>query len=243
MRPLVSLHGPLLSARKENHMTCQLHRSPRAKSMARRTSMFAATLFSLVAALSAATVAADERGDVAGNRAGNRDIFGHADSWRSDARLRCESKNARYQLCQVAVRGNVRLVREHSRADCVEGRSWGWSAAGIWVDHGCRGEFTYAPRMAGGYGHGRDDGRSRHDDGRDGGSWGSGGRGGRGELRCESNRGRTVFCPAPVQGNVVLAKQLSHAPCRYGDTWTFDRRGISVREGCRAEFRFQTRGW
>ena len=201
------------------------------------------SLFSLVAALSAATVAADERGDVAGNRAGNRDSFGHADSWRSDARLRCESKNARYQLCQVAVRGNVRLVREHSRADCVEGRSWGWSAAGIWVDHGCRGEFTYAPRMAGGYGHGRDDGRSRHDDGRDGGSWGSGGRGGRGELRCESNRGRTVFCPAPVQGNVVLAKQLSHAPCRYGDTWTFDRRGISVREGCRAEFRFETRGW
>ena len=66
---------------------------------------------------------------------------------------------------------------------------------------------------------------------------------GSGELRCESNRGRTVFCPAPVQGNVVLAKQLSHAPCRYGDTWTFDRRGISVRDGCRAEFRFETRGW
>lgn len=222
-------------------MTRQLHRFARATSMARRTSTFAATLFSLFAALSAVNVAADDRGDGAGDGAGNRDSFGPADSLRNTARLRCESKNARYQLCQVAVRGNVRLVREHSRADCLEGRSWGWSAAGIWVDHGCRGEFTYTPRMAGGYGHGRDDRRGRDD--RDGGSWGSGGRGGRGELRCESNRGRTVFCPAPVRGNVVLAKQLSHAPCRYGDNWTFDRRGITVREGCRAEFRFETRDW
>ena len=207
-------------------MTRQFHYVPRASSMALRTSAFAAALFSLVATLCATTATADDRA--------------HSGEWRNEARLRCESKNARYQLCQVAVRGNVRLVREHSRADCLEGRSWGWSAAGIWVDHGCRGEFTYAPRMAGGYGHGRDDGRSRHDDGRDGGSWGSGGRG---ELRCESNRGRTVFCPAPVRGNVVLAKQLSQAPCRYGDNWTFDRRGISVRNGCRAEFRFETRDW
>jgi hypothetical protein len=103
--------------------------------------------------------------------------------------------------------------------------------------------------MAGGDGHGRDDRRGGDDrDGwrdehRAGGSWGSGGRGGRGELRCESTRGRAVFCPAPVRGNVVLAKQLSHAPCRYGDNWTFDRRGISVRNGCRAEFRFDTRDW
>jgi hypothetical protein len=230
-------------ALKENDMTRQFHRLPRASITGLRVSAFAAVLFSLVAALSTTTAIADDRG--------YRDNDGddHRVSRQSDARLRCESKNARYQLCQVAVRGNVRLVREHSRADCVEGRSWGWSAAGIWVDHGCRGEFTYTPRMAGGYGGGRDDRRARdsrddwRDERRDGGSWGSGGRGGRGELRCESNRGRTVFCPAPVQGKVVLAKQLSHAPCRYGDTWTFDQRGISVRDGCRAEFRFETRGW
>jgi len=216
-------------------MTRQFHDVPRASSMALRTSAFAAPLFSLVATLCATTATADDRA--------------HGGEWRNEARLRCESKNARYQLCQVAIRGNVRLVREHSRADCLEGRSWGWSAAGIWVDHGCRGEFTYTPRMAGGDGHGRDDRRGRDDrDGwrdehRDGGSWASGGRGGRGELRCESTRGRTVFCPAPVRGNVVLAKQLSQAPCRYGDNWTFDRRGISVRNGCRAEFRFETRDW
>ncbi len=176
----------------------------------------------------------------------------HGPAWRNDARIGCESSNGRYKLCQVAIRGNVRLVREHSRADCVEGRSWGWSEAGIWVDRGCRGEFTYTPRTVGGYGADRDDRRGRdgwrddrggrdgwHDDrrGQEGPAWG----GGRGELRCESNRGRTVFCPAPVRGNVVLTKQLSHAPCRYGDTWTFDRGGISVREGCRAEFRFDTR--
>jgi hypothetical protein len=200
-------------------MTQPLARVPRTKGVILHASALAAALFSLVAVLAATTATADDRGG------GYRENYGdrHGDGWRNDARLRCESSNGRYRLCQVAIRGNVRLARERSHADCVEGRSWGWSEAGIWVDHGCRGEFTYTPRIAGGYS--------------------SGGRGGRGELRCESNRGRTVFCPAPVQGNVVLAKQLSHAPCRYGDTWTFDRRGISVREGCRAEFRFEMRGW
>ena len=176
-------------------------------------------------ALMGATALADDRG----NRGG----------WSREERIECESPNGRYKLCQVAVRGNVRLVREHSRADCREGSTWGWSVGGIWVDRGCRGVFSYTPRLAGG-GY-RDD---RDDDRRDDRGWGGGPRG---ELRCESERGRTVFCPAPVRGNVVLSKQLSRAPCRYGDTWTFDRRGIAVRDGCRAEFRFDSRadyrGW
>ena len=163
--------------------------------------------------------------------------------WGRDERIECESPNGRYKLCQVAVRGNVRLVRERSRADCQEGRTWGWSEAGIWVDRGCRGEFSYTPRLAGGgYRDGRYDDHQdeRYDRRHDDRGWGGGSRG---ELRCESERGRTVFCPAPVRGNVVLTKQLSRAVCRYGDTWTFDRRGISVRDGCRAEFRFDSRGW
>ena len=208
--------------------------------MNRLLAVFAAAA-ALCGALLSSTAMADDRGYGGGRDGG----------WRNDARIGCESSNGRYKLCQVAIRGNVRLVREHSRADCIEGQSWGWSEAGIWVDRGCRGEFTYTPRTAGGYGGGRDDRDRREgwreergdrdgwrDDRQGGPDWGGGGRG---ELRCESNRGRTVFCPAPVQGNVVLTKQLSHAPCRYGDTWTFDRRGISVREGCRAEFRFDTR--
>ena len=228
-------------------MTQPLARFPRAKGVTLQASAFAAALFSLVAALAATTATADDRGG------GYRDNYGdrHGDGWRSDERLRCESSNGRYRLCQVAIRGNVRLARERSHADCVEGRSWGWSEAGIWVDHGCRGEFTYTPRTVGGYGAGRDDhqGRSGRDGWRDDNrdrdrdAWSSGRRGARSSLRCESNGGRNVFCPAPVQGNVVLAKQLSHAPCRYGDTWTFDRRGISVRDGCRAEFTFERRGW
>ncbi len=204
-------------------MTQPLARFPRAKGVILQASAFAAALFSLVAALAATTANADDRGG--GYRDNYGDNYGdrHGDGWRNDERLRCESSNGRYRLCQVAIRGNVRLARERSHADCVEGRSWGWSEAGIWVDHGCRGEFTYTPRTMGGYG--------------------SGWRGARSSLRCESNGGRNVFCPAPVQGNVVLAKQLSQAPCRYGDTWTFDQRGISVRDGCRAEFTFERRGW
>lgn len=213
--------------------------------------MVATVLLALGGALAAGSAAADDhgygRGDDSGYRNGDGGGYGDSrgEGWRSDARIGCESSNGRYKLCQVAIRGNVRLVREHSRADCVEGQSWGWSQAGIWVDRGCRGEFTYTPRTAGGYGGGRDDrddrgGRDGWRDDRGGRGWAGGPRAG---LRCESNRGRTAFCPAPVQGNVVLTKQLSHAPCRYGDTWTFDRRGISVRDGCRAEFQFDTRRW
>jgi hypothetical protein len=36
----------------------------------------------------------------------------------------------------------VRLVRQMSDARCSEGYSWGWNRAGVWVNHGCRGQFV-----------------------------------------------------------------------------------------------------
>lgn len=144
--------------------------------------------------------------------------------------LRCESSNGRYKLCQAAVSGHVRLLRELSRSDCAAGRTWGWSNGGIWVDKGCRAEFAYIAQDArGAYGRGRD--------------WRDGDEIVRGSLRCESSSGRSNFCAAPIIGDVRMTKQLSRAPCRYGDTWKFDRKGISVRDGCRAEFSFDARAW
>jgi hypothetical protein len=35
-----------------------------------------------------------------------------------------------------------------------------------------------------------------------------------------------------------LQRQLSSTPCRLGQNWKYDERGIYVRQGCRAEFRY-----
>ena len=64
--------------------------------------------------------------------------------WNRQIRLQCDSHQGRYQMCQVDVgrRGRVELVKRLSGARCTEGESWGWNRAGVWVDHGCRGQFV-----------------------------------------------------------------------------------------------------
>ena len=54
--------------------------------------------------------------------------------------IRCESRDFAQAVCPVAGR-DVRIARQISRAPCVEGRTWGREARGIWVDQGCAAEF------------------------------------------------------------------------------------------------------
>jgi hypothetical protein len=63
--------------------------------------------------------------------------------WNRRISLQCDSNKKKYQMCQVDVgrHGRVRLGRQLSDANCVEGYSWGWNRAGVWVAHGCRGQF------------------------------------------------------------------------------------------------------
>lgn len=42
--------------------------------------------------------------------------------------------------------GRTPRVRQPSRSACIEGRTWGWNRAGIWVDEGCGGRFMVARR-------------------------------------------------------------------------------------------------
>jgi hypothetical protein len=62
--------------------------------------------------------------------------------------VRCESHGGNYQVCPVDLRrdDSVRLINRLSSADCREGRSWGWSRDGIWVDRGCRADFVVERR-------------------------------------------------------------------------------------------------
>jgi hypothetical protein len=55
-------------------------------------------------------------------------------------------------------------------------------------------------------------------------------------IRCESQNGRERFCAANTRGGVTLSSQLSRDGCYQGETWGYDRRGIWVSGGCRAEF-------
>lgn len=135
--------------------------------------------------------------------------------------VRCESHDGRLRYCDADVRGGVRLSRRLSRTDCIRGHNWGYDDRGIWVTQGCRAEFVTGV----GYGSGYGPGYGRPDDG-----------GGR-IVRCESHDGRERYCDVPIRARAELVRQLSRTRCVQGRNWRWDRGGIRVTGGCRAEFR------
>jgi len=56
------------------------------------------------------------------------------------------------------------------------------------------------------------------------------------EIYCASDDERRHYCSADTRGGVRLARQRSGSPCILNRTWGFDRRGIWVDRGCRADF-------
>ena len=63
--------------------------------------------------------------------------------WQSlgAASLTCES-DGYYRRCQADTKAGVQLSRELGGVRCIQSDSWGYDDAGIWVDRGCRAEFT-----------------------------------------------------------------------------------------------------
>jgi Protein of unknown function (DUF3011) len=53
----------------------------------------------------------------------------------------CESREYRYNFCAVGRVRSAQLVQQRSQAPCLQGRTWGWTRDGIWVDQGCEGTF------------------------------------------------------------------------------------------------------
>lgn len=141
--------------------------------------------------------------------------------------IRCESNDGRFRQCTADVRGGARLLRQLSDAACIEGRTWGVNHAGVWVDEGCRAEFETGYRDNNGWGLGQYGGGARYGRG-----YGYTGR----TLRCESGDGRTQRCNVAIQGGARLQRQLSDVRCLPGTNWGWDRSGIWVSGGCRAEF-------
>ena len=128
----------------------------------------------------------------------------------------CSSIGYRYQYCPVDTQGRVNMIREMSTGNlCRQGRGWGYDNNGIWVDKGCRAQFSY----------GRDDG---------GGNWG----GRSGELTCESKGYRYSYCNADTRGRVSLVREISTGNLCTRRNWGYDDGGIWVDRGCRGVFRY-----
>jgi hypothetical protein len=129
--------------------------------------------------------------------------------------LTCSSNNGERVFCGADTRSGVQLLRQISESPCRQGETWGWDERGVWVDRGCRAEFTVnRPRE-----------ESR-----------------RKTITCSSDNGGRVFCEIPTRGmRVELTRQISESPCRQGETWNWDERGIWVDRGCRAEFSLSDR--
>jgi hypothetical protein len=128
----------------------------------------------------------------------------------------CASNDNRFARCPVAWR-DAQLIQQKSQVSCVRGQTWGFDRGSIWVDRGCRAEFADAR----------------------GGGWGRPpGGGGAVQIRCESSGNSYRLCPANIGrgGGVRIARQLSSASCRQGDSWGWQPNGIWVNRGCRADF-------
>ncbi len=55
-------------------------------------------------------------------------------------------------------------------------------------------------------------------------------------ISCSSDNGHRHYCPADTRGGVQLLKQRSGSACDQGKSWGFDRGGVWVDHGCRADF-------
>ena len=147
-----------------------------------------------------------------------------ATAWSGASTLDCASIERRTVHCPIDTRGGVALIHQHSRAACIEGHSWGWDRRGVWVSEGCRGEFVAGAGPAGAW-HGHPGAHTAFPQ----------------RLRCESRDQQTAWCPMDTRQGVFLVQQLSRGACIEGRSWGWDRRGVWVSQGCRAEF--EAGGW
>ncbi len=141
----------------------------------------------------------------------------------------CESRDQQRNTCSVPIGGNVRISRQISLTQCVEGRNWSWNSNGITVWGGCRAEFTFDPSANGNSGNRR-------------GGWNRGGSRNFQTIRCESSNYHRQDCAANVGGSVHIVRQISDRKCEQGRNWGWTHTGIWVDNGCAAEFEFREAG-
>ena len=160
--------------------------------------------------------------------------------WDRDIDVRCSSGGYNYNMCQVDTgRGSrVTLIRQISKTRCVEGRTWGWNRAGVWVDAGCEGIFRVQRRWSGGGGHRPGPGPGPGDGWRPGPGWEQSI-----NVRCASGGYNYNMCQVDTGrgSRVFVARQISNTPCIEGRNWGWNRAGVWVDGGCEAIFTVERR--
>ncbi len=158
-------------------------------------------------------------GNPSTNSGGN---FGNQNSFGAGQTIRCASDDGHRHTCRADTRGGVRLLNQISGSPCEQGRTWGYDANAIWVDRGCRADFTVGGSSQ----------STNNSDYRNGGTQ---------VVQCSSDDGKRHYCRADTSRGVSLSRQISGSACNVGQTWDFDSRGIWVDRGCRAEFQLGAR--
>ena len=67
---------------------------------------------------------------------------GNVDASRGE--VTCESNGKEQAECAMDTHGDVRLVRQLSRTECVQNKNWGLYHHSVWVKDGCRAVFGNA---------------------------------------------------------------------------------------------------
>lgn len=179
------------------------------------------------------------------------------------ADIRCDSRTGSSNYCRIDTSPGVTLRQQHSRQPCYQNDTWGFDRRGIWVANGCSATFRVGREKDGdnaaaiGLGIlalGIIGAIASQDDNRDDNyPPPSGPPPGYGDdypddydpydpyeraniVSCDSKNYKIRYCPAPVRDYVELVRQRSNRACRFGKTWGYDRRGVWVNKGCRADF-------
>jgi hypothetical protein len=134
--------------------------------------------------------------------------------------VRCESNDSRTERCRIRDAGEVRLARQLSRTQCIQGRNWDYSRDEIRVTDGCRADFVVIRR---------DDGRYGRDDRRGNGY-------GRDQVvRCEPRSQGRTYCGNASDDYTMVGQRNGN--CIQGRTYGQDSRGLWVAGNCSAQFR------
>lgn len=149
----------------------------------------------------------------------------------------CESARDRHNRCPIDTRYGVVLVRQLSDTRCREGHNWGVDGNVVWVDHGCRAEFAPGTHARRGYVYGSSGYGYPQSGYGNGYGYPQPGYGEGQVLSCASNDGRQSYCRAQIYRGVELLRQESRSACIQGQSWGWDRGGVWVAGGCRAQFR------
>jgi len=138
---------------------------------------------------------------------------GNGNGGRETVTIRCESTDGRLRTCGSGLQGRVELQRQISKTACVQGSNFGLRNGSVWVDRGCRGDFSIRLRAN----QPVDPSYS---------------------VTCSSTNSRYTTCAWDERrGQPQLLERLSNQACTNGYSWGYSARtGLWVNHGCRARF-------